>query len=57
MSPAGGGAAFQRCLEVGEVAAAFADLAAGVVIGGPWVAVAGDESVGLQCCHGIQVPR
>src|SRR5260370_30580415 len=35
-----GGAAFQRCLEIGEVAAAFADLAAGVVGGGPGVAVA-----------------
>ena len=27
-------AGFQRCLEIGEVAAAFADLAAGVVVGG-----------------------
>src|SRR5215831_4375554 len=35
-----GGAAFQRRLEVGEVAAAFADLAAGVVVGRLWVAVA-----------------
>ena len=29
--------------EVGQVAAAFLDLAVGVVVGGQWVAVAGDE--------------
>jgi hypothetical protein len=39
-----GGAAFQRRLEIGEVAAAFADLAAGVIVAGPRVAVAGDRS-------------
>jgi hypothetical protein len=38
-----GGAAVQNCREVGQVAAAFLDLPAGVVIGCPWVAVTGDE--------------
>jgi len=55
--PRGGGAAFQGGLEIGEVAAAFADLAAGVIVAGPWVAVAGDERAGLQRRHRIQRPR
>lgn len=51
------GAAFQCRLEIGQVAAAFVDLAVGVVVGGPWIAVAGDQGVGLQRRHGVQRPR
>ena len=54
MRSGGCGAALQRCFEVGEVAAAFVDLAVGVVVGGQWVAVAGDEGIGLQRGHGLQ---
>jgi len=49
---AGGGAAAERGLEVGHVASAFTDLAAGVVVRCLRVAMAGIESAratGLTC--------